>query len=88
MYSFSYTSTKKEIYNMIAPNETAPNFKQIMKYSQPSVICTAIEQCGTCNYGSSLMIMEDGDGPCCIFWIVNDLKWLSILCFEECAPDR
>lgn len=30
---------------MIAPNETAPNFKQIMKYSQPSVICTAIEQC-------------------------------------------
>lgn len=42
---------------MIAPNETAPNFKQIMKYSQPSVICTAIEQCGTCNYGSSIMIM-------------------------------
>lgn len=28
-----------------------------MKYSQPSVICTAIEQCGTCNYGSSIMIM-------------------------------
>lgn len=42
---------------MIAPNETAPNFKQIMKYSQPSVICTAIEQCGTCNYGSSIMII-------------------------------